>query len=67
MRTRCKAKAVENKSLQTLLLIPFAPLLMLAVSNLPVADFEKGLLDGGLAGMQLLLVLAVYRQKTRKK
>ncbi|GAN68432.1 hypothetical protein [Acetobacter orleanensis] len=67
MHTRCKAKAVEHTPLKTLFFIPLAPMLLLLVVNLPIADFERGLLEGGLVGTQLLLVLSLYRAKTRKK
>ncbi|WP_156475304.1 hypothetical protein [Acetobacter malorum] len=47
--------------------VTFVPLAMLYVASLSVSDFDKGLIDGALAGMQMLMVLALYRSKTSKK
>ncbi|GBQ07095.1 MULTISPECIES: hypothetical protein [Acetobacter] len=69
MPARYKAKAVKKSSFQNMLLFPimFMPLAILYVANLPISDLDKGLLDGAVAGMQVLMVLALYRFKTSKK
>lgn len=69
MSARCKAKAVKKPSFQKMMLFPimFMPLAILYVANLPISDLDKGLLDGAVAGMQMLMVLALYRSKTSKK
>ncbi len=69
MLARCKAKAVKKPAFQNMLLFPvtFVPLAMLYVASLSVSDLDKGLIDGALAGMQMLMVLALYRSKTSKK
>ncbi|KXV70623.1 hypothetical protein AD952_12405 [Acetobacter cerevisiae] len=69
MPARYKAKAVKKSSFLNMLLFPimFMPLTMLYVASLSVSDLDKGLLDGAVAGMQVLMVLALYRFKTSKK
>ncbi|MFE8872337.1 hypothetical protein ACE4RV_03980 [Acetobacter persici] len=68
MPARSEAQAITKTPFNALLLffITLMPLAMQYVTRLPLCDLDKALVDGTVVGTQILMIVSLYRQKTRK-